>query len=177
TSGGLAGHADRIGGWLGLRRRRRWRRRRGQRRTRRPGRPLARDWLRRHAADDRRCGRHPTERSPGHHDRSCRRRRRRRVAGCFGDEQHGTRRRARCLGTARRRGSRGGSPVRRRILMVAMILASWPTLALAADDTTASALILQGADLFKRENYEGARAAFARAYELDPKAATPFTLP
>ena len=58
--------------------------------------------------------------------------------------------------------------------MVAMILASWPTLALAADDPTASALILQGADLFKRENYEGARAAFARAYEIDPKAATLF---
>ena len=60
--------------------------------------------------------------------------------------------------------------------MVAMILASWPTLALAADDPTASALILQGGDLFKRENYEGARAAFARAYEIDPKAATLFDL-
>jgi len=53
--------------------------------------------------------------------------------------------------------------VRRPILMVAMILASWPMSALAADDPTASALILQGGDLFKRENYEGARAAFARA--------------
>jgi tetratricopeptide (TPR) repeat protein len=60
--------------------------------------------------------------------------------------------------------------------MAAIILASWPTLALAADDPTASALILQGADLFKRENYEGARAAFARAYEIDPKAATLFDL-
>ena len=66
--------------------------------------------------------------------------------------------------------------MRRRIVMVAMLVASWPTLALAADDPTASALILQGADLFKRENYEGARAAFARAYEIDPKAATLFNL-
>jgi len=66
--------------------------------------------------------------------------------------------------------------VRRRILMVAMILASWPTLVLAADDPAASALVLQGGDLFKRENYEGARAAFARAYEIDPKAATLFDL-
>jgi tetratricopeptide (TPR) repeat protein len=60
--------------------------------------------------------------------------------------------------------------------MVAMLVASWPTLALAADDPTASALILQGGDLFKRENYEGARAAFARAYEIDPTAATLFNL-
>jgi hypothetical protein len=66
--------------------------------------------------------------------------------------------------------------VRRRMLMVAMVLAFWPTSALAADDPTASALILQGADLFKREDYEGARAAFARAYEIDPKAATLFNL-
>jgi hypothetical protein len=57
-----------------------------------------------------------------------------------------------------------------------MLVASWPKWALAADDPTASGLILQGADLFKRENYEGARAAFARAYELDPKAATLFNL-
>jgi tetratricopeptide (TPR) repeat protein len=60
--------------------------------------------------------------------------------------------------------------------MVAMILASWPMSALAADDPTASALILQGGDLFKRENYEGARSAFAHAYEIDPKAATLFDL-
>jgi tetratricopeptide (TPR) repeat protein len=60
--------------------------------------------------------------------------------------------------------------------MVAMLVASWPTFALAADDPTASALVLQGGDLFKRENYEGARAAFARAYEIDPKASTLFNL-
>jgi tetratricopeptide (TPR) repeat protein len=66
--------------------------------------------------------------------------------------------------------------VRRRILMVVMLVASWPNLALAADDPTASALVLQGGDLFKREDYEGARAAFARAYGIDPKAATLFDL-
>ncbi len=66
--------------------------------------------------------------------------------------------------------------MRCRIVFVAMIVTSWPTLALAADDPTASALIVQGGDLFKRENYEGARAAFARAYEIDPKAATLFNL-
>lgn len=66
--------------------------------------------------------------------------------------------------------------MRRRVLIVAIILASAPTLALAADNPTASALVLQGGDLFKRENYEGARAAFARAYEIDPKAATLFDL-
>jgi hypothetical protein len=60
--------------------------------------------------------------------------------------------------------------------MVAMLIASWPTLALAADDPTASSLVLQGGDLFRRENYEGARAAFARAYEIDPKASTLFNL-
>jgi hypothetical protein len=57
-----------------------------------------------------------------------------------------------------------------------MLVASWPTSGLAADDPTASALVLQGGDLFKRENYEGARAAFARAYEIDPKASTLFNL-
>jgi tetratricopeptide (TPR) repeat protein len=57
-----------------------------------------------------------------------------------------------------------------------MLVASWPALALAADDPTATALVLQGGDLFKHENYEGARAAFARAYEIDPKAATLFDL-
>jgi tetratricopeptide (TPR) repeat protein len=66
--------------------------------------------------------------------------------------------------------------VRYRIVFVAMLVASWPTLAFAADDPTASVLVLQGGDLFKRENYEGARAAFARAYEIDPKAATLFDL-
>jgi hypothetical protein len=66
--------------------------------------------------------------------------------------------------------------VRRRGLVIAMLLAFAPTLAFAADDPTASALVLQGGDLFKREDYEGARAAFARAYEMDPKAATLFDL-
>ena len=66
--------------------------------------------------------------------------------------------------------------MRCRIAMVAMIVAAWPTLALAADDPTASALIRQGADLFRHEDYEGARAAFGRAYDLDPKPATLFNL-
>jgi len=66
--------------------------------------------------------------------------------------------------------------VRHRIVLVAMLVASSPTVALAADDPTATALVLQGGDLFKRENYEGARAAFARAYEIDPRAATLFDL-
>ena len=62
-----------------------------------------------------------------------------------------------------------------RVLIVA-VLALKPASALAADEPTASALIRQGADLFKREDYEGARAAFARAYELDRKPATLFNL-
>jgi hypothetical protein len=66
--------------------------------------------------------------------------------------------------------------MRYRIAMVAMLVASWPTWALATEDPTASTLILQGGELFKRENYEGARAAFARAYEMDPTAATLFNL-
>lgn len=57
-----------------------------------------------------------------------------------------------------------------------MLVALWPTLALAADEPTASALIRQGADHFKHEDYEGARAAFARAYEMEPKPATLFNL-
>ncbi|MDP9149454.1 MAG: hypothetical protein M3O36_05880 [Myxococcota bacterium] len=57
-----------------------------------------------------------------------------------------------------------------------MIVASSPTLALAADEPTATALIWQGADHFKHEDYEGARAAFSRAYEMEPKAATLFNL-
>jgi hypothetical protein len=66
--------------------------------------------------------------------------------------------------------------VRCGIALAAMIVAAWPTPALAADDAAASALLRQGADRFRREDYEGARAAFARAYELDPKVATLFNL-
>jgi hypothetical protein len=66
--------------------------------------------------------------------------------------------------------------VRCGIALAAMIVAACPTPALAADDAAASALLRQGANLFRHEDYEGARAAFARAYELDPKAATLFNL-
>jgi hypothetical protein len=63
----------------------------------------------------------------------------------------------------------------KRCVLLAMILAaSWPAAALGADE--ANAFLRQGAELFKREDYEGARAAFARAYELEPKAATLFNL-
>jgi hypothetical protein len=66
--------------------------------------------------------------------------------------------------------------MRLRIVLVLTIAAAWPTSALAADDASASALLRQGADLFRHEDYEGARAAFARAYEMDPKAGTLFNL-
>ena len=66
--------------------------------------------------------------------------------------------------------------MRGRIVLAAMLVVTWPTLALADGEPTASALIRQGADHFKHEDYEGARAAFARAYEMEPKAATLFNL-
>jgi tetratricopeptide (TPR) repeat protein len=60
---------------------------------------------------------------------------------------------------------------------VVLILAtSWPTAATASDEPTPNVLLRQGAELFKQEDYEGARAAFARAYELEPKAGTLFNL-
>jgi len=66
--------------------------------------------------------------------------------------------------------------VRGHIVLAALIVVSWPASARAADEPTAAALIVQGADRFKHEDYEAARAAFARAYEMDPKAATLFNL-
>ena len=62
------------------------------------------------------------------------------------------------------------------VVLAAILVGCWPTLALAADDPAARALIRQGANLFKHEDYEGARAAFARAFEIEPKAATLFDL-
>jgi hypothetical protein len=59
-------------------------------------------------------------------------------------------------------------------LMAVVLATVWPTTSLAADDPVA--LLGQGTDLFRRADYEGARAAFARAYELDPKPATLFNL-
>ena len=58
------------------------------------------------------------------------------------------------------------------VLAAVALAAAWPMTSLAADNPTAVGLLAQGADLFRHEDYEGARAAFARAYELDPKPAT-----
>jgi tetratricopeptide (TPR) repeat protein len=66
--------------------------------------------------------------------------------------------------------------MRSRVLLPALLALSWPRWAIGADESTTSALIRDGAEHFKREDYEGARAAFARAYELEPKAATLFNL-
>ena len=66
--------------------------------------------------------------------------------------------------------------MKRCVLLVMILVGSWPAAALGADEATANALLRQGAELYKREDYDGARAAFARAYELEPKAATLFNL-
>jgi hypothetical protein len=61
--------------------------------------------------------------------------------------------------------------------VIALALAcSWPLPALAAEDASPNAFVRKGAELFKQQDYEGARGAFARAYELDPKATTLFNL-
>ncbi|MGH7437877.1 MAG: hypothetical protein ACRENE_19535 [Polyangiaceae bacterium] len=62
------------------------------------------------------------------------------------------------------------------VVVAAMIVAACPRLVLAADGPSAPTLVVQGADLFTHGDYEGARTAFARAYELDPKATTLFDL-
>jgi len=64
----------------------------------------------------------------------------------------------------------------RPVLMAMVFALLWPTRLLAAGESPANALIREGAEHFKHEDYEGARAAFARAYELEPKAATLFNL-
>jgi hypothetical protein len=65
----------------------------------------------------------------------------------------------------------------KRWALAAIALASaWPTASRAADAQTPVALFDQGTDLFRHGDYEGARAAFARAYELDPKPRTLFNL-
>jgi hypothetical protein len=66
--------------------------------------------------------------------------------------------------------------VRVRAVMAVALACSWPLPSLAAEDAAPNALVRQGAELFKQEDYEGARTAFARAYELDPKATTLFNL-
>jgi tetratricopeptide (TPR) repeat protein len=62
-----------------------------------------------------------------------------------------------------------------RALVLAILASVWTTSALAAE-STADALLDQGAELFRRKEYEGAREAFAHAYALEPKAATLFNL-
>ena len=61
-------------------------------------------------------------------------------------------------------------------VMALALACSWPLPLLAAEDAAPNALVRQGAELFKQQDYEGARAAFARAYALDPKATTLFNL-
>jgi hypothetical protein len=63
-----------------------------------------------------------------------------------------------------------------RLLLALVVVWSWPAPLLAADEATPNALLRKGAELFKGQDYESARAAFARAYELDPKPATLFDL-
>jgi tetratricopeptide repeat protein len=66
--------------------------------------------------------------------------------------------------------------MKRRAAFAILVACSWSSASFAADTESANALIRQGADLFKHEDYEGARAAFSRAYDLDPKAPTLFNL-
>jgi len=60
--------------------------------------------------------------------------------------------------------------------LVLALASAWSTAARAGEEPTANVLLRQGAELFKQENYEGARAAFARAYALEPTAGTLFNL-
>jgi hypothetical protein len=62
------------------------------------------------------------------------------------------------------------------VLLALGLAALWPASSQAADEPTSNAWLRQGAELFKKQDYEGARAAFGRAYELEPKAATLFNL-
>jgi tetratricopeptide (TPR) repeat protein len=62
------------------------------------------------------------------------------------------------------------------VFLAVALAALWPASSQAADEPTSNAWLRQGAELFKKQDYEGARAAFARAYELEPKAATLFNL-
>lgn len=66
--------------------------------------------------------------------------------------------------------------MRVRAVMALVLACLWPLPSLAAEDTSPIALVRKGEELFKQHEYEGARAAFARAYELDPKAPTLFDL-
>ena len=74
--------------------------------------------------------------------------------------------------------ARGRAVLALRALLLATlaVACTWSRASLAADDDVANALLREGADLFKHEDYEGARGAFARAYDLEPRPATLFNL-
>jgi hypothetical protein len=65
---------------------------------------------------------------------------------------------------------------RARVFAVLAVACTWSSETLGADEATANALLREGAELFKHEDYEGARGAFARAYALEPRPATLFNL-
>jgi hypothetical protein len=84
-----------------------------------------------------------------------------------------------CRSAKRRDGSaHGREATARRMRVLAALVAAcvWSSAAHAGDEGTANAFLREGADLFKHENYEGARAAFAHAYELEPRPAVLFDL-
>jgi hypothetical protein len=63
-------------------------------------------------------------------------------------------------------------------LLAALLVGTctWSSPVFADDQGTANSFLREGADLFRHQNYEGARAAFAHAYELEPKPAVLFDL-
>src|ERR1019366_4920972 len=155
------------------RRRRCWRGR--QRRTRRARRFVAGGRLCGHRTDDQRRRGFPSGELRGHHVGRCGRGRCKRLEGSCSGRQHRNVRRRRHSWTEWPRGRRRGSAMTARVLVVVILAWVWTTSALAAE-STADALLDQGAGLFRRKEYEGAREAFAHAYELEPKAATLFNL-
>ncbi len=66
--------------------------------------------------------------------------------------------------------------MRARAVIALALAFSFPLPSRAAEDSAPNALLRRGAELFKQQDYEGARAAFAQAYELEPKAPTLFNL-
>jgi hypothetical protein len=63
-----------------------------------------------------------------------------------------------------------------RVFAALPVALTWSSETLGADQATAKTLLREGAELFMHEDYEGARGAFARAYELEPRPATLFNL-
>jgi hypothetical protein len=60
--------------------------------------------------------------------------------------------------------------------IAAILAALSPSPARAADEDDPKALVVRGVERYKHEDYEAARAAFARAYELAPSTRTLFNL-